>query len=119
MEQRLAARDSSLNSKTKGDTDSTLLDWLKEPGPDPESRLAKAEKTNIVRDTVEKTLGRFNARERYIVQHRLMDNDSPKTLQHIGDHFHISRERIRQIELGVKHKLRTALKDRGIHRAAV
>lgn len=48
--------------------------------------------------------------------------DTPETLQEIGEHFSISRERARQIESNVKRKLSHALRhlgpDGGASRAA-
>lgn len=52
---------------------------------------------------------RLNQREQAIARHRLM-SDSPKTLAEIADMYGLSRERIRQIEIAVKEKLRRSLR---------
>jgi RNA polymerase sigma-32 factor len=44
-------------------------------------------------------------KEDYIFHHRLMSED-PLTLQEIGNHYGISRERVRQIEKRLMGKLR-------------
>jgi RNA polymerase sigma-32 factor len=50
----------------------------------------------------------FNARELYIMKHRLVV-DEPDTLQELGDLFHVSRERIRQVETRIVRKLRASM----------
>jgi RNA polymerase sigma-32 factor len=47
----------------------------------------------------------LEGREKYIFEMRLM-TDSPLTLQQIGNHFSLSRERVRQIERRLLNKLR-------------
>jgi RNA polymerase sigma-32 factor len=51
---------------------------------------------------------RLDDRERAIVVERIMADD-PVTLQHLGNRFGCSRERVRQIEERAKQKLREAL----------
>jgi RNA polymerase sigma-32 factor len=63
-------------------------------------------------------MGSLNEKERYIVENRLM-TDEPKTLQEIGQHFAISRERARQIEGNVIRKIRMHLADTGLEPVAV
>jgi len=40
---------------------------------------------------------RLNEKEAYVIKNRIMA-DAPLTLQEIGDHLKLSRERVRQIE---------------------
>lgn len=47
----------------------------------------------------------LEGREEYIFENRLM-TDQPMTLQQIGNHFSLSRERVRQIERRLLNKLR-------------
>jgi RNA polymerase sigma-32 factor len=51
-----------------------------------------------------------NAREIMIWHDRLMTED-PKTLEEIGQHFGVTRERARQIEVALKKKLKKYLLD--------
>jgi len=56
----------------------------------------------------EKALAKLDPRERFIVTKRFMD-DSPWTLQKIGEHFGTSRERVRQLEKRALNKLKQEL----------
>ena len=51
---------------------------------------------------------KLNEKEQVILRTRLL-SDEPKTLQTIADEFHISRERVRQIEANLLKKLRKQL----------
>jgi RNA polymerase sigma-32 factor len=83
---------------------------LPDGGPTPEDSAATAEREAIVRRRVDRALGGLDQREREIARRRFMKDDSD-TLASIGGTFGISRERVRQIEVGVKAKLREALAD--------
>jgi RNA polymerase primary sigma factor len=55
-------------------------------------------------------------REREIMQKRLgFEDDSAQVLQEIGEKLHISRERVRQIEVQALRKLKFAAKRRNLH----
>ena len=54
---------------------------------------------------------RLNEREEYVVKNRIMA-DSPRTLQEIGSHLKLSRERVRQIESEALKKLRKEITPR-------
>jgi RNA polymerase sigma-32 factor len=70
--------------------------------------VEEREKQKIAARKITEFRGMLNERELYIFEHRIM-TDEPMTLQEIGDHFGISRERARQIEKGVSHKVSTSL----------
>ena len=53
-------------------------------------------------------LAKLSEKESFIIRNRVMADD-PLTLQAIGDHYHITRERARQIEKQALKKLATAL----------
>lgn len=88
-----------------------LVDLAEQPDVtgDPDSY---AERT-LLRQTVAKSLEALSQREREVLQMRfgLIDGD-PKTLEQVGMHFGLTRERIRQIEAKAKAKLesQTALR---------
>jgi RNA polymerase sigma-32 factor len=48
---------------------------------------------------------RLNEKEVYVLQNRIMAEE-PLTLQQIGDHLKLSRERVRQIESEALKKLK-------------
>jgi RNA polymerase sigma-32 factor len=119
MEMRLASRDFSLDAELEPGARQSHLDLLAdEKGPSQEEELAKLEERRLVRGKVHEAMGSLNEKERYIVENRLM-TDEPKTLQEIGQHFSISRERARQIEGNVIRKIRMHLVDTGLEPVAV
>ena len=119
MEMRLAARDFSLDAELEPGARQSHLDLLADDkGPSQEEELAKLEERQLVRGKVHEAMGSLNEKERYIVENRLM-TDEPKTLQEIGQHFSISRERARQIEGNVIRKIRMHLVDTGLEPVAV
>ena len=54
-------------------------------------------------------MGRLDARERHIVEARIMGEGKP-TLRDLGNHFGFSRERARQLEIRGLEKLRRELR---------
>jgi len=119
MEMRLAARDFSLDAELEPGARQSHLDLLADDkAPSQEEELAKLEERRLVRGKVHQAMGSLNEKERYIVENRLM-TDEPKTLQEIGQHFSISRERARQIEGNVIRKIRMHLADTGLAPVAV
>lgn len=114
MEMRLAARDFSLDAELQVGARQTHLDLLSVEGvASQEENYAANEEQLLLRGKVKDVMETLNEKERYIVVNRLM-TDEPKTLQEIGQFFHISRERARQIEGNVIRKIRTALTGTGL-----
>jgi RNA polymerase sigma-32 factor len=104
MEARLKGRDTSLDQPFHEESPVTPLEMLAS-GENQEDLLARTEENQNVRLEVEKALTVLNEKERFIVEKRLM-TDEPMTLQEIGDRYHISRERTRQLEERAKKKIR-------------
>ncbi len=105
MEQRMAARDLSLDAPFDEGQELTHLDLLKEEGPNQEETMAQEEeKRNRARE-VQNAMKRLNEKEVYVIKNRIMA-DEPLTLQQIGDHLKLSRERVRQIESEALKKLK-------------
>lgn len=62
-------------------------------------------------DELTAALGDLDGKEREVVRLRFgLEDDEPRTLQEIGDRLHLSRERVRQIEVRAKDKLRRSAK---------
>jgi RNA polymerase sigma-32 factor len=108
MQKRFAGRDLSLDAKLDFNQDISFLDLLPDRSPDQEELLGEHEEDDELKDEVEGALGNLSERERFIIRHRVMA-DEPMTLQELGDAFHISRERIRQIESEALRKLKEHL----------
>lgn len=112
MSARMASDDLSLDTPLRtNDEDShqTRLDRVHdgeqaadESIGNEELRRVFREKLSAFSETIE------DEKERYIFEHRLLppDGESPMTLQEIGTHFRLTRERARQIEAKLTARLR-------------
>lgn len=113
MMNRLDAPDLSLDAPLYGDSPATLLDQLVSAS-DPEQSLNEARFRGSVGAAMASALGCLDARERYIVESRLLaDSGEEASLAQIGRRFGISRERARQIEGRAKRKLRARVSANG------
>lgn len=77
-------------------------------GPSPEDEVARREGWARVRAGLARALHDLDPRERTIIERRHLDPE-PETLRALGAQMGISHERVRQIELRAKRKLRAAL----------
>jgi RNA polymerase sigma-32 factor len=110
MTGRLAARDFSLDTEVASGGGRTHLDQVADDlGHSPETTVLAEQERAAVRTRTEAALATLNEKERYIIRNRLMCEE-PQTLQQIGEHFSISRERARQIEGNVLRKMRVVLR---------
>lgn len=107
--ERLGRRDASLDVPVL-DGSITFLDTLQAGQTDQEERVAAAELSSVVRAAVEELWPTLDCRERLIVDQRLLPRDGDaRTLASLGQQLGITRERVRQLEAGVKVKLRAVL----------
>jgi RNA polymerase sigma-32 factor len=67
---------------------------------------------------LEKALTHLNERERHILAERRL-KDNPTTLEDLSQHYGISRERVRQIEVRAFEKLQKAIKTAALERRLV
>ena len=105
MEQRMSARDFSLDSSLDDDHELTHLDLLQESSLNPEESFALEEEKNIREREVLSAMKHLTEKEEYVIRNRIM-SDSSLTLQEIGNHLKLSRERVRQIESEALKKLK-------------
>ncbi|MEI6134723.1 MAG: RNA polymerase factor sigma-32 [Desulfomonile sp.] len=108
VEARVKARDWSLDEPLGEDRHFTAMEMLEDKSDDQETRMMSLESDRDLCEATDKALRRLDERERFIVEKRFMD-DSPWTLQRLGEHFGTSRERMRQIEKRALGKLRREL----------
>lgn len=108
METRMGSRDLSLNSVISEDGETTHMDYLTDESEDQETSLIRKEETAIVQRNIAGALARLNEKESFIIRNRVMA-DNPLTLQEVGDHFHVTRERARQIEKQALKKMALAI----------
>ncbi|MGC8660739.1 MAG: RNA polymerase factor sigma-32, partial [Desulfomonilaceae bacterium] len=108
VEARVKARDWSLNEVIGDDKDFTAIDMLEDESDNQEVQMMAMESEKELSEATGKALKKLDDRERFIVEKRFMD-DSPWTLQRLGEHFGTSRERMRQIEKRALGKLKREL----------
>jgi RNA polymerase sigma-32 factor len=108
MQQRLEWRDVSLDVPV-GDGTATHLESTPSGGEPQDEVLARSEEEALVARHVAEALGHLDARERHIVEVRLM-GDGKETLRDLGKRFGFSRERARQLQLRGVEKLRRELR---------
>jgi RNA polymerase sigma-32 factor len=113
MELRTAFRDFSLDSSLDGDLTHTPLETLADENKNQEDLIIEKEQETLLSQSVTEIRGMLNKKEQFVLKHRLMEEE-PMTLQEIGDHFKISRERVRQIESKALRKLRHPTRSRRI-----
>jgi RNA polymerase sigma-32 factor len=108
MEEMLLQLDSrgvSLDAPQPGQTFS-LLDELSSEH-DQASALERLQVGAQLERALDRARAEFDAREAFILDRRLMaDPDEKLSLSEIGEHFGVSRERVRQIEVRARRKLR-------------
>lgn len=110
MLRRLDAKDVSLDQTVFPESGATLLDTLDSGEPTAETELADVESMEHARRRLHAALGGLDARERYIVEQRFMQEEEA-SLAAIGRTLGVSRERARQLEARAKQKLREQLQD--------
>ena len=108
MDVRMSGRDLSLDASVGEDGDSTYMDYLTYGGEDQETALIRKEEMALVQHNITGALAGLNEKESFIIRNRVMA-DSPLTLQAIGDRYHITRERARQIEKQALRKMALAI----------
>ena len=108
MSQRLDGRDLSLDAPMGDEGGTSHLDFLEGHAAVADDELEAHEIRTLARRRVTDALSKLDARERFIIEQRLM-TEKPMTLSELGAHYRISRERARQLEIRAKSKLRQEL----------
>ena len=103
MEQRLSG-DSSLNATLSHDSTTNYQDMLTDGEETIEDKLGESQEMFLKKKLLKEALATLSDRERQIVQKRFL-TDNPETLENLGAEFHISRERVRQIETKAYQKV--------------
>ena len=110
MSMRMGQGDLSLDSPFSEDTSTTRMDLLPALEASVEDRLAQEEISEHLRTHLKTLLPKLNDKETRILYDRLLAQN-PITLREIGDHYGITRERVRQIEARLLQKIREHLTD--------
>ncbi|MFT6460659.1 MAG: RNA polymerase sigma-32 factor [Maricaulis maris] len=111
MNGRLSGPDASLNAPLRGtEGEGQWQDWLSDDNAESqEDELAESDEFDTRMQLLQSAMGELNEREQHILQERRLSED-PKTLEELAEHYGVSRERIRQIEVRAFEKLQKAMK---------
>ncbi len=109
MNRRMAmGGDTSLNVTFNDDGEGQWQDMLADNGPLQDDIVADAQESGLRHALLSDAMESLNDRERHILtQRRLVDE--PQTLEDLSQQYHISRERVRQIEVRAFEKLQKAM----------
>ncbi|MBW3615157.1 MAG: sigma-70 family RNA polymerase sigma factor, partial [Actinobacteria bacterium] len=108
---RFAAEPLSLSEPLREDGDAELGDVVEDRSAESPFEVAA---TSLLPEEISRLLGPLDEREREILRLRFgLDRGEPRTLEEVGEHFNLTRERIRQIEARAMSKLRHPSSDTG------
>jgi RNA polymerase sigma-32 factor len=112
LAQRLEARDVSLDVPAHEEGGASMVETMASPLPSQEEELGDCEQRDVARARIRAAMDRLDARERFIVEVRMMADDPEElSLAEIGRQLGVSRERARQLEVRAKAKLRRTLEE--------
>jgi RNA polymerase sigma factor (sigma-70 family) len=108
---RFAAEPLSLSEPLREDGDAELGDIVEDRSAESPFEVAA---TAMLPEEIKRLLAPLDPRERDILRLRFgLDRGEPRTLEEVGEHFNLTRERIRQIEARAMSKLRHPSADTG------
>ena len=108
---RHAAEPLSLSEPLREDGDAELGDVVEDRSAESPFEVAAV---SLLPDEIGRLLSPLDEREREILRLRFgLDRGEPRTLEEVGEHFNLTRERIRQIEARAMSKLRHPSSDTG------
>jgi len=111
MEKRMSGRDMSIDAP-QGDEDNSKR-WIENQSDagavGADDTLALSEEKEIFHREIQNVIKLLNEKEKFLLQERIL-GDPPMTLQEVGDHFKITRERARQLEERVVSKIKDHFK---------
>jgi RNA polymerase sigma-32 factor len=113
MNRRLASPDHSLNAPLRADSEGEWQDWLVDESETAEIRLAEREELGKRQSLLKEAMKGLNDRERHILTERRLRED-PTTLEDLSQHYGISRERVRQIEVRAFEKLQKSIRNAAV-----
>lgn len=102
----------SIDKPVGEEEDSHLGDFI--PDLDSLSPAAQVE-AKLLKEQLNELVHELSPREEQVIRMRFgLDDSAPHTLEEVGQHFHVTRERIRQIEAKALRKLRHPTRSRKI-----
>jgi len=119
MNRRMAGADHSLNAPMRADAEGEWMDWLEDKDAiDQETAYAHDEELANRRALMADAMKDLNEREQHILTERRL-KDKPSTLEDLSKIYHISRERVRQIEVRAFEKLQKAMQTAAIEQGTM
>ena len=105
---QIAREPASLETPIGEEDDSNLGDFVADyKGVTPEENIDAV----MLREQIDELLNDLKDREKQVIIRRFgLEDGHPRTLEEVGAFFHVTRERIRQIQEGACKKLRVPLK---------
>ena len=113
MNRRLSGGDASLNAmvgSADGESSSEWQDWLEDTDADQASDYEHQDELEARRALLAQSMEALNEREQDILVKRRLSEDVV-TLEELSEHYGVSRERIRQIEVRAFEKLQLKMRD--------
>lgn len=107
MEQRLSG-DSSLNTPLSHDSNTNFQEMLADSEDTIEQKISQTQELNLKKKMLRQALSELSEREQAIICKRYL-SEQAETLEDLGTAFHISRERVRQIETKAMEKIRESI----------
>jgi RNA polymerase sigma-32 factor len=112
MESRLAGKDIGFDLTPETEDEDSVsvapVTYLTDEGSDPAESVERQDSDSRNGARLEHALVGLDERSRHILQRRWLDEEKA-TLQELADKYHISAERVRQLENNAIKKLRTAM----------
>jgi len=110
MSQRLGGWEISLNSPIGDDSREAFGALLPDPGRDVDEQLSEAQARRILTEKLREFRKTLSGKEADIFDNRIMA-EKPLTLRELGDKYHVSRERIRQLQEKILKNIKKLLED--------
>jgi len=112
MNRRMSGGDASLNVMVGRDGDSSTQwqDWLQDESADQAADYEQNDEMSVRSEMLNDAMDVLNDREKDIMMKRRL-RDKPITLEELSSQYHVSRERIRQIEVRAFEKLQNRMRE--------
>lgn len=105
MTQRMGGGEVSLNAPIGDNGKEEYGSFLPDQSQDIDSQLSEIEGRNLLMKKLEEYRDRLSEKDLDIFDNRIMA-ENPMTLQELGDKYHISRERVRQIQVRIVNNIK-------------
>ena len=121
MNRRLSGGDASLNAmvgSADGESSMEWQDWLEDEDADQAADYEAKDELDTRRELLAEAMAVLNEREQDILAKRRLA-EKVITLEELSDHYNVSRERIRQIEVRAFEKLQLKMRELALEKGLV